>query len=256
MDDLEKEKLNLEIELLKKPWFKNIEFWKVIIPTFAILVSLYFTFGRGILDSEKSKLEAQKEQLKLEIAQFEIKKQGISKEILSKDSVRVKLQSQINDYSSQKLLLLSDLKVLNSKLNQSTNERNYIESERNKDKTFFYLELKKQYDAKKEKLEELNRLKATIDNLSISNDTLQVELSFLQKKIKLSHSEIFELVSLKLEAKGKFYDRRIKSTESGIKSLNNRYEEEKKKIESMNTDELIRSFELNTQMFEWDEKKK
>ncbi len=59
MDDaqqLQRRKLELEIKKLQTPWWSNIEFWKVVIPTIAVLGTLYFTFGKGIMDREKSKL--------------------------------------------------------------------------------------------------------------------------------------------------------------------------------------------------------
>jgi hypothetical protein len=255
MEELEKEKLLLEIKKLKKPWYSNLEFWKVTIPTVAILASLYFAFGRGILDTEKSKLEAQKEQLKLEIVQFEIQKKEISHEILEKDSTRKLLEGQIKLYSSQKFQLLKEVGDLNSKIKTVSNEKLYVESERVKDKNFFYDELKRQYNNEKERLNELNRLYATINQKSLAIDTLDVELSFLRKKAKLSTDEIYQLTNMKYNAQTRFYENKIKNSENNLEILNKKYDEEKNRIKNLNSDEQIRLFELNMLKYQWLEKK-
>ena len=87
-EELENQKLQLEVKKLQAKWYSNIEFWKVLIPTVAVIASLYFTFGKGLVDAEKSKLEIQKEQLRLDISRFEITKDELSKAIAAKDTTK------------------------------------------------------------------------------------------------------------------------------------------------------------------------
>lgn len=60
------------------------------ISSLAILVSLYFTVGRGIIDAEKSRLEIQKDQLKRDISRFEAKRDTLIA------SIGIKIVSIIN----------------------------------------------------------------------------------------------------------------------------------------------------------------
>ena len=133
MDDKEKEinltekKLEIEIAKLNLPWYKKFEFWKILIPTIAVIFSLFFTFGRGIMDSQKERLAIQKEQLKLEILQFEIKKGTVVKdidilqtELNIKESLLDSLNNSIDSLNNsilsfKKLINITNSKYLNRK---------------------------------------------------------------------------------------------------------------------------------------------
>src|SRR5688572_5240612 len=149
IDDLNKEKISLEIEKLKSPWYKNLELWKTIIPTVAILLSLYFAFGKGTLDSQKERLELQKEQLKLEILTFENQKNEISKSITtSKEEL-----SETNEKIVEQLLVSDSLKKiivrLKNQIESQKKEQTQVTGRLNRDKAFYIKELEKQYRLEK-----------------------------------------------------------------------------------------------------------
>ncbi len=92
----------------------------------------------GLLDNEKSALTLQKEQLKLDIARFELRSEQLSSMITMKDSQKTALQKQIFYFEIQKKDLVSKIAALNSQVGSETNERS-------KDKQFYQDELTRQY---------------------------------------------------------------------------------------------------------------
>jgi gliding motility-associated-like protein len=114
---LERWKLELEIANLRKPWYKNLEMWKVIIPAVAIVLSLIYTFSSGWINIEKSKLELKKEKLNKEIDQFSQKSDSISKVLMLKDSLVDVSQLFIDSLEKSRDELISMVNLLKFKDN-------------------------------------------------------------------------------------------------------------------------------------------
>jgi hypothetical protein len=162
-EELEKNKLELEIRKLRIRWYMNLEFWKVSIPTLAILISLYFTFGKGILDSEKTKLEIQKEQLRLDITRFEMKSTELSATITLKDNVRKKLENQIYSLEKQKSDLMDKVSILSKRLGVSGLELERLNIERENDKAYYQSKLLSKYNEEREQLQNTENLRSAIN---------------------------------------------------------------------------------------------
>ena len=255
-EELEKKKLELEIKKLNSPWFKNIEFWKVIIPTLAVLISLYFTFGRGLIDAEKTKLEIQKEQLKLDISRFEIKSADLTTTINSKDSAKKLLEEQLLEYTLQKRDLINRIASLNNKLGKKGQEIENIDKERSKDKKFYQDELLKEYNQEKSRLQELGSIKSQLNQRDVTIASLNAEIEFLRPMVKLTEIEKNELEIKKLSASSNQLEKQSNSYKTSIERIKEKYDKEKQRINNMSADQLIREFELNMLKFEMDEKEK
>lgn len=243
-EDLELEKLKLEIKRLNYPWWKNLEFWKVAFPTVAVIASLYFTFGKGIIDSEKVKLEIQKEQLKLDITRFEMKKDELSKTIVSKDSIKNNLQKQIHIYESYKKTLLNRIQVLNKGLNLSQKEIKNLNTKNLNDQKFYESKLSYEYNNEKNRLSELNNLEQKINTKNIEISEKDAELKFLNSKIELTKEEKLDLSLIKNDASIKATQQNINQYNNQIKKLKEDYDRELKRIDNMSPDDLFKEFQL------------
>ena len=132
LEDLQERKLQLEIDKLNSDigknnvsWYINSDFWKSVVPPFittiAVLASLYFTVGKSVMDDEKRKLELQKEQLKLEVMQFEGVKQEIQKDITSFKIDKDALLTRIKILQNQKATLGVSVEGLKKNINSLNN---------------------------------------------------------------------------------------------------------------------------------------
>lgn len=251
-EKLEAEKLNLEIKKLKQPWYRNIELWKIIIPTVAIVVSLYFTFGKGLLDSEKQKLEIQKEQLKLEILQFEKKRSDIIDSIALKDVERQQLINLINNYKNTKDSLTLSIRNLHSQTSVLKKENENIKSVYSKDKEFYKKEIKKRFKEGQTNLKELGRVKGVLEDNVVKEAGLNALIEYYKGKVNLTQIEKSELEIKRLSAESDELDKNIKRLEESRKKTLQNLEKSHKEIDTVSTDELMRRLDL--EMIERDDK--
>lgn len=244
MEELEKRKIQLEISKLKTPWYKNLEFWKVFIPTIAILASLYFTVGQGVIDFEKRKLELQKEQLKLEILQFSITKKEIDESIKSSSKNETELINRISDLNEKKDSLTKIVQSLFKDQSLLKAQNRSLTDAHAKDKSFYQEELRKQYNNEKNYLDTLSKEAGENFQLKLTIASLAAEVEFLKKRIKLTDIERMKLSTIKNEAKDKEFEKKLSDYKHQTEKLNKTFEEDKKRINSMNSYELQKRFEL------------
>jgi tetrahydromethanopterin S-methyltransferase subunit G len=244
IEDLEKEKLRIEIEKLNYPWFKKLELWKIIIPTIAILLSLYFTFGRGIVDAQKERLATQKENLKLEILQFKIEKgevqQDISvfeKELIIKELELKNLNRQIDSINRQ-------VKLTKSELSKSKKELSLLAKERGRDRQFYLDKLKEQYRIEKNKIKKENRLLGKISELEKNNLRLSTEVTFLRKRTTLSSVDSIDLSIKKSTVIVDYFSAENEKSHKRLKQLEEEFDRKQKEIDTSDINTVIRELDL------------
>ncbi len=100
---LEKKKIELEIALLEKPWWKKSEYLRIIIPIFFGIVSLIYAFSSGLIDKQKMDLQLTKKQLQYDIQKFNDKKDSLNR-------INDKLEKNITNikYDNENLLAITD----------------------------------------------------------------------------------------------------------------------------------------------------
>ncbi len=74
LEDLEKEKVQLEIDELKRHWLKNPNYLQVLLPTILALFSLLYAITSGLFSSKQELLELNKRQLETDITNFQKEK--------------------------------------------------------------------------------------------------------------------------------------------------------------------------------------
>jgi hypothetical protein len=116
INSLEREKLEAEIHLLKKSWWKQIDNWKSILTimatTLIALFSFLFSYQTGLFDLNKATLEYRKSALEHEFIILEIKKENIEKEI--------------SLFNKEKMIIIDSLNYLKEKIKNKTNEYDTI----------------------------------------------------------------------------------------------------------------------------------
>lgn len=245
MDPLEKKKLELEIKKLNRKWYNDIELYKTLIPTLGIIVTLYFTFGKGLLDSEKTSLEIQKETLKLEIVKFEQEKKDIQSSISISTEEQKALKYNLEVLDFKKDSLTSNIKKL-EKINFDLNDRMKSESQEfAKSKEYYKKEINNIYNQQIKDANEILNRETQITKLREDTAELKVALSFFKSKYVPTRMEELELEAKKNKASILIYDDLITRSKEKIKLLKKERESKVLSIDTMSNDELIRLLELN-----------
>ena len=119
-EQLEIEKLKLEIQNEKKPFYKKISFYSYLSPVAVSIVAIVFSISSGFFENESKLLDLRKENLRNEISLFEKKKDSLLTSINELKNERDSIYKENKNLKSQniKLELLSKKLTLNqSKLN-------------------------------------------------------------------------------------------------------------------------------------------
>lgn len=244
MEDLEKQKLQLEILRLKLPWYKSIEFWKIIIPTMAVILSLYFTFGQGILDTRKEKLELQKEQLKLEIIQFQQTKAELKNSILFSSKELDSIKTVIVNYKEREKQLSNKIKRYEANIIEYKNDINRISLTLAKDKKYYQNELLNQFKLEKKHLSEISNLKNTYISMYDTLAALKIENKYLKQKAKFEENDLFQLEILKHDAMIKKNMERLEIIKKNEEEIEKKYQAEIASIDTLSLEDLIKKYEL------------
>ena len=242
--DYQQEKLRLEIEKLNQPWYKNFEFWKVVIPTIAVLASLYFTFGKGIIDSQKEKLEVQKEQLKLEITQFELRRGEIKKDVDSIEKELIHREYQLKELNENLDSVSSKVSDYQQRLNSSKNKIEKISKESQEDKSFYLSRIKKEYQKQQNAIKKEQDYILRISNLEKDLKGTKAANVFLKERVDLSQMDSLNLEQEKRTAEQNHLSEEIEKLEKERKNLKKEYEKSIKSVDTMNARELAREFEI------------
>ncbi|MDZ7649812.1 MAG: hypothetical protein U5K54_23215 [Cytophagales bacterium] len=102
IDELQREKIELEIKDLKREWYKRKDYLQILLPTTLAMLSLVYALVSEFLSSKYEQLQLQKEQLKLEVLYFEEKKQTL---ILSNTNLTMLKDSLVNSLKGEKDLM-------------------------------------------------------------------------------------------------------------------------------------------------------
>jgi hypothetical protein len=104
----EVEKLQLEIQLLRRPWWKKSEYLAFIAPTAIAFLSLFIVLQSNMFQSQNAFLEAKKLNLQTQISQLETLKKVIEREL---DESTKMLEEMKIDNQRQKQYLDSTRKI-------------------------------------------------------------------------------------------------------------------------------------------------
>lgn len=253
--ELEKKKLELEIRQLGRKWVYRWEFWKVLIPSTAVILSLYVTYYSGFFDTERSRLLLDKAELKKEIAEFEKQKSLINEEIIYADSTKTELENRLLLHRNQEQELLLKLNKLGKKIKLTEEEKALINENYEKKKELYLTWLKEKYN------ENQSRLKTTNQQLSrIRNQEKELSKLKAMNEFYRSHSKLTEREQEELDLKLYNLELELSKKATGvyqaeIDRLNLEIEKTKIKIDNLTNEELDAQRELIFLEYEWNQNK-
>lgn len=251
MEELQREKLKLEIGDLNRQWYKRKDYLQILLPTTIALFSLLYAVFSGFFSTKYDKFELQKEQLKLDILYFEQKKEILSRENLYlstlSDSLKKSLFSEkkkIQDYKSRVIRANSEISEKENELNELKSKKVFYDDELKlaqteftRKKRAFESELQKQYLNESDLNRVVNVQKNTITQLKGDIERLKYNIEVLHnnpfvpsvKKIEFEiwegkeMIEYFRKISAKLEEdRQRLQNEAIRSGKK-IDTLNSRF---------------------------------
>jgi hypothetical protein len=116
---LEREKLTLEIEQLKQPWWRKPPYILAALPTLLAIVSLIYAFANGYFQEVAIKLENQRHDLEREIKVFTKEKEELMAQIKAFDQQKEDLTRFIEQQQHSKKELLEEIQILKRSLLES-----------------------------------------------------------------------------------------------------------------------------------------
>lgn len=122
--ELEREKLLLEIEELKKKWWKKPSYIAALFPTILALMTLFYGFANGYFQASFTKLENQKYDLQNQINAFEAEKNNLYtqlKQITEEKEENRKALEELNKNIDERKRLLEELTDTNPSEPTDTN---------------------------------------------------------------------------------------------------------------------------------------
>ena len=133
---LEREKLRLEIEQLKQPWWRKPTYILAGLPTLLALVTLIYGFANGYFQAAAIKLENQRHDLEGEIKEFTQRKEELEHQnLLLREELEGVIQFIKKERRVEKELLgeIQTLKkslavMLESQENLKASEKTYLEA--------------------------------------------------------------------------------------------------------------------------------
>lgn len=109
---LETEKLLIEIEQLKRPWYKKLDIYQILLPSSIALISVGYAIFSGFLDLTRKDLEIEKKQLIYDIDKFNDRKDELNAEY---DSIKLAYATVQEEFNLVKGDLDRAIQTLSSK---------------------------------------------------------------------------------------------------------------------------------------------
>lgn len=246
LDELQKEKIQLEINEINKAWYKRKDYLQIALPAILALFSLIYAIVSGFFSSKYEQYQLQKEQLQLEVLYFEQKKENLLKnnEILSVANTKLKatldektqgiliLKGQLSSKQQDILKKEQDLALLLNETSYYDEAIMKLQSEYDTKKQSFQGEVEKQLISEAEltrKMEEKNNVinRLQDDNLALKHQIqLSLDNPFIPKSRKYEYQEWTNNEMLK------YYNNILKKNEDNLRLLERETETAKKKSDS------------------------
>gem|GEM_PF-3427683 len=232
--ELENEKLRLEIDYLKKAWYRKPEMLRVVLPTILAIFSLIYAISTGFFSSKQEILELKKAQLTLEISEFEKEKIAI----IETNNKLKKRTKQLNDSLDKQIeRAIRFENAINTEITKKRNLSQELEAmkktKRNLDKSIE--SLAKDYDKKKSKYlseleknyhQQINYEQETID-CKKQLDELRSKIKRLEYNLEIVNSNPYIKLTKKFDFKQWNNQKMIEYSEAEI----SKHENELKKLE-------------------------
>jgi len=164
-EQLEFEKLKLEIENERKPFYKKLSFYSYLSPVAVSIAAIIFSISTGFFENESKLLDLRKENLKNEISLFVMQKDSLLSAVDLLKAERDSIYYDNNNLKEQN----KELKLLSNELTLNQNELNQY--------------IKNIEDSVYNKQKEFNDLFDKYDKLNNDKTLLATKMKELEKAI-------------------------------------------------------------------------
>lgn len=247
IEELQREKVELEIKDLKREWYKRKDYLQVLLPTTVALLSLIYALVSGFFNTKYEQLQLQKEQLKLEVLYFEEKREEL---ILSNASLATSKDSLVNSLKNER----SEMGSLRSTLAQKQNEirqreiqltelksrKVYYEDEikelqvaYNKKKKLLEGELEKQYLSESDLTRTIKEKDQTINTLKTQIDIFSYQTKIVEDNPYIQKGKRIEFAIWNGEEMIKYLSKDNEKNAESIRRLNDRMKRHERELDSI-----------------------
>lgn len=225
IEDLQKEKLRLEIADINKKWYKRKDYLQILLPTIIAVFSLLYAIASGFFSTKYDQYQLQKERLQLEVQRFEEKKESLlesneqltksnkelSDKLQSEEQVAAQLKSELINRRNEAKALENKLVDLSFQKQEYTEMISQLEADYQNKKKLFAGALEKQYITD---FEQKRIIKAKNDTIS----SLQDQIADLHYEIKIYSENPFIQKNKSIDMKMWVSDRMIQYRNEKIKA--------------------------------------
>lgn len=261
VEDLQKEKLELEIAEIGRKWYKKKDYLQILLPATIAFASLLYAIVTGFFSTKYEQYLLQKEQLKLEVLYFEkvkndlnINNAALSSTNDSLSSVLVVERRKMADLNSELLgkevlihkkeLLLrkkeEELFELASRRDLVSTQISVLQDTYNKKKASLEKELEKQYIAESDLQERLKKKDETIQFLNRDIKLLTFQTDVVNRNPFIRKSKEFDFKLWNLEQVRKYLEQDLNENSKRRALIDVEIEKSRKSIDSLNAKDRVR----------------
>ena len=194
IEELQKEKLELEIKEFNRAWYKRRDYLQVLLPTTLAIFSLFYAVATGLFNAKYDLYQLKEQHLKDSVVQFAKTKRQL---IIGNDSLR-NVQSKFRD----SILLIKrnysknnfEMKLIKDSIKYWQAENKRIRKEVH-DRAFRIIDI---YEKGNDALDSIDKISKErqdhyFNELRAERNSLASENNSLNAKVKMLEKEIYEL---------------------------------------------------------------
>lgn len=258
-DELEKQKLELEVSELQKSWLRKPDVLKVLLPTTFAIFSLIYAISTGFFSSKSELLELKKKQLEFEVSQFEKDKTNLIetnekleiKRLALLDTLKTK-SFKLEKYRTSLNRERRKIREMNEELANLKNTRNNynkqiaeLQKDYEKKKEKYLTEIETQYYQEVEFEKKVQKLNDTILKLTDHIDNLEYNVRILQSNPFIKKKMEFDFKSWETKKMIKYLELKLSKHTKETDRLLEEYEKSEKSLDSLKVKQKVMEIKYN-----------
>lgn len=248
LENLEEEKLQLEIAELKRHWLKKPQYLQILLPTILAIFSLLYAITSGLFSSKQELLELNKKQLETDISAFQKEKSTLSStnnnlkkqityyndSLKNKNLILKKYENSFIKERNKILLLNQEVTTLKNTKNDYNVEISQLEKEYNKKKETYLKEIQSKYFKEIDNEKKFDELTQTIKNLNKEIKDLNYSINIFESNPYIPKGKVLESNIWHSEKMIDYYKSQNGKTDIELEKLNKETKRLEKQLDSLN----------------------
>lgn len=246
IEDLEREKVQLEIEELKRHWIKKPQYLQVLLPTVLAIFSLLYAITSGLFSSKQELLELNKRQLETDIINFQKEKKSLietnnqlktqigfyNDSLENKNLILKKYEASFTKERQKIQSLNKEVEVLRKTKDDYNQQIKLLENEFNTKKQKYLKEIESKYYQEIELLNKDKNRNKVIENYKNQISELTYEVDVLKSSPFLIKDKKTEFEIWFLEKKIEYHKRQGDKALADVQRLEKSRERLEKNLDS------------------------